>query len=368
MNMLRGVLITIAIVVYVISVGCGVGSDTRPDRDQASSRPPATTSIAQLSGLPYRGVVMQIQRTDWIDKYEKSIDDIAALGADTVKLVVDARQENGGSSAIWLDVRSTPTPEALQRLIRHAKSKNLRVIVMPIVLLEKPRDNEWRGTIRPESWADWWDSYRQMINHFAWISQGAGADVFVVGSELVSTETETHLPQWRRTIAEVRKVFTGRLTYSSNWDHYTHVKFWDDLDLIGMNSYWKLGEDRNVSVPEIVKRWHDIQGELFRFQQTVGKPLILLEVGWCNMANMAHQPWDYTLSDSEAPTDNELQVKLYEGFFRAWHGRPELGGFCIWEWHPKDESDDKVDRTYTPQGKPAESVLREWLAKPWGSQ
>ena len=58
---------------------------------------------------------MQIQRVDWIDKYKKSIDEIAAIGADTVKFVVDARQENGKSSRIYLDMRMTPTPEQLAR-------------------------------------------------------------------------------------------------------------------------------------------------------------------------------------------------------------------------------------------------------------
>ena len=66
---------------------------------------------------------MQLQRTDWIDKYEKSIDEIAAVGADTVQFVVDARQENGKSSRIYLDMRMTPTPEQLARLIKHAKDK-----------------------------------------------------------------------------------------------------------------------------------------------------------------------------------------------------------------------------------------------------
>ena len=40
---------------------------------------------------------MQIQRMDWIDKYKKSIDEIAAQGFDTVSLVVDTRQETAES-------------------------------------------------------------------------------------------------------------------------------------------------------------------------------------------------------------------------------------------------------------------------------
>src|SRR4051812_38903872 len=38
-----------------------------------------------VEGLPYRCVGMQLQRVDWMDKYKQSIDEIASVGADTVK-------------------------------------------------------------------------------------------------------------------------------------------------------------------------------------------------------------------------------------------------------------------------------------------
>jgi hypothetical protein len=301
---------------------------------------------------------MQIQRIDLIDEYEKSMAEIAAIGADTVSIVVDARQENGSSSRIFIDVRMTPTPEQLQRLVRHAKSLGLRVVLMPIVLLDNPRGNEWRGTIKPENWAQWFESYRQMMHHYAWIAESAGVDVLVVGSELVSTESRAD--EWAKTIQAVRRDFKGRLTYSANWDHYSRIPFWDQLDLIGMNSYYKLGEDYRVSVEEIERRWRDIQRDLLAFQQRVGKPLVLLEAGWCSLRNAAHEPWDYT-KVTEA-IDVQLQRKLYEGFFKSWYGQPGLGGFMIWEW--TTGGGGTGDRGYTPENKPAEAVMREWFAKP----
>lgn len=331
--------------------------------DMTSFPDPAVKPVAQhghmsLNGLPYRCVGMQIQRVDWIDKYKQSIDEIAAVGADTVKFVVDARMENGRSSRIYLDLRMTPTFEQLTDLIRHAKEKKLRVILMPIVLLDAPVGNEWRGTIHPEDWHDWWDSYRSMLAHYATIAQVEHVDVLVIGSELVSTESNT--TEWTKTINSVRELFKGRLTYSSNWDHYTSVPFWDQLDLIGMNSYWKLGKDRNATVAEIEDNWRDIQVDLFKFQSEVKKPIMFLEIGWFSQANVAYEPWDYT--KEEEPLDLDLQKRLYEGFFNVWWGEPRLGGFSVWEW-PPDASGEK-DRGYTPHGKPAEKVLREYLSKP----
>jgi hypothetical protein len=312
---------------------------------------------ASLEGLPFRSIGIQIQRVDWIPEYKKVMDKVADTGADTVLLVIDTRQENGKSSRIYLDFRMTPTTEQIGDLIDYAKKKDLRVILMPIVLLDNPIGGEWRGTIHPDNWDDWWDSYRDMIQVFSSVAEVHHADMLVVGSELVSTEHMTD--QWTKTIDKARSNFKGKLTYSSNWDHYEAVTFWEQLDMVGMNSYWKMGKDRNVAVEEVVERWKEIQSDLFPFLRKVHKPLMFLEVGWFSQANAAHEPWDYT--QASQPVDLELQSKLYAAFFKSWYGNPMLGGFSVWEWPPN--SGGPEDRGYTPEGKPALDVLKEWLKK-----
>jgi hypothetical protein len=347
-----------ALACYALVMGCVVLTNNSSSADSAGGAGGHYRSTTVPAGLPYRGIAMQIQRVDWIDKYEQSMDEIADLGADTVLLVLDSRQENGTSSHIYLDMRMTPTPDQLGALIDHAKKRKLRVILMPIVLLDNPRGSEWRGTLKPDSWDDWFDSYRDMITQFAWIAQGHGVDVLVVGSELVSAEPK--VDQWTRTIAKVRETFKGNLTYSANWDHYTSLPFWDQLDLIGMNSYYKLGEDKDVTEPEIEGRWREIQSNLLSFQKKTGKPILFLEAGWCSLENAASASWDYTQTD--LPADNDLQKRLYDAFFNVWYGNPHLGGFMMWDWTPGPPE----EKGYTPKGKPAEAVLKQWLAKkPW---
>lgn len=359
----RGVIIT-AIVAYVgVTLGCMLSTSAQPASpnmfvpERARSTPQAAS---RLPGLPFRGVAMQLQRVDWIEtEYRKSLDEIAALGADTVLFVVDAHMENGSSSVIYVDMRLTPTPAQLGNIIDYAKAKGLRVVLMPIVLLDKPRSyREWRGTIKPESWPDWWESYRALLHHYSWIAEVHKVDVLVIGSELVSTETK--VDEWRTTIAGVRKTFKGMLTYSANWDHYSDIPFWDQLDLIGMNSYYTLGENNRVRTEEIQKNWAPYKAKIVDFSRRMGKPVVLLEAGWCNLANAADEPWDYTRT--EIPIDLDLQKRLYEGFFQSWWGEPRMAGFMIWEWPPGDGG--PRDRGYTPEGKPAEKVLREWFKKP----
>ena len=117
-----------------------------------------------------------------------------------------------------------------------------------------------------------------------------------------------------------------------------------------------------MPVEEIQSRWKDIQKEVVAFSNKKGKPVILVEVGWCSLANAAHEPWDYTRTDLDL--DLDIQTRLYEGFFRSWYGHPNMAGFMLWEWSIYNGGPN--DKSYTPEGKPAEKVLRGWLAKgPW---
>lgn len=317
--------------------------------------------VHSLTGThPYCGVAIQLQRVDWVPQYKQLIDRIADDGADTVSLVVDARQENFQSNFMYIDVRLTMSDAQLAEIIDHAKSRHLRVILMPIVLLDDPNDTHWRGTLDPKDWSVWFDNYRDLLSHYAYLAQDHDVDMLVVGSELVSSEE--HVDEWINTIKTIRDIFKGQLTYSSNWDRYRKVKFWDYLDVIGMNSYWTLGQDHNVTVDQIKANWQDIQKGptgIFDFLAQQKKPVILLEAGWCSLANAAKDPWDYTQKQLDA--DDDLQRKLYEGFFQSWWGQPDLAGFVLWAMDPGGDPDG---RGYTPQNKPAEQVMRHWLSQP----
>ncbi len=329
------------------------------------------TGLASIKGLKaYCGIAIQLQRVDWVKDYEKTIDDAANDGADTVSLVVDARQENSLSTFIYMDVRKTMTNIQLTEIIRYAKAKHLHVILMPIVLLDDADDPHWRGTLDPhaqfpggkenkptEAWHEWFENYRSLITYYAQIAQETGVDVLVVGSELVSSES--HADEWIETIKAVRAIYKGQLTYSSNWDRFRKVPFWKYLDFVGMNSYWTLGMDANVPMDTVMYNWRDIQRDMFKFLDEVHKPVVLLEAGWCSLSNAAKDPWDYTQTQLDA--DNDLQQRLYEGFFKSWWGNPHLGGFAVWEMRP---GGDQTGKGYSPQGKPAEQTMRDWFAKP----
>ncbi|MFA6134153.1 MAG: hypothetical protein WC869_09090 [Phycisphaerae bacterium] len=348
--------------IFVLAVAAALGF--RVIRG-GGAEPAYTEPVSQTkpTGIgEFRGACLQLHSGAADHPYEQYIDEIARAGANTLCMTVAAYQENCSSTSIFVDLRKTPSDEKIKSLIAYAHAQGLAVVLMPIVLLENPREGEWRGKINPSSWPDWWEDYENYIMHYAWLSDAAGAEVFMVGSELVSTESDTE--KWQELIARVRKAFHGRLSYSSNWDHYSQVTFWDDLDIVGMTTYHDLSVGDNPTVEAIMGKWEPIKKTILDWQATVNRPIMFTEVGWPNQITCAQYPWDYYRSTDKP--DPVGQARCFEAFFRVWEGEPSVAGYLIWEWrsYPGQVTDPQKDTSYVPCDKPAMDVISRHFHAP----
>src|SRR5690349_13096709 len=98
----RGGLIAALLIYLGVSVGCVLFAppESKTELAQKAVRPQHVGARpTRVAGLPFRGVAMQLQRIDFMDgEYQKSIDEIVDVGADTVMFVVDSKMENGRSN------------------------------------------------------------------------------------------------------------------------------------------------------------------------------------------------------------------------------------------------------------------------------
>lgn len=104
---------------------------------------------------------------------------------------------------------------------------------------------------------------------------------------------------WRNTIKKVRKHFSGQLTYAANFDNYQNVSFWDDLDFIGINAYfklrnWDIDSTQTDIYPELVNSWKTIFNDIVAFQdsQRIDKPVLFTELGYIYRENCTLMPWE----------------------------------------------------------------------------
>ena len=309
---------------------------------------------------PYHGVSIQIHNSADVEKvFIPAIREIADLGADTVAFSSAVYQDHAGSLDLGVIPDRTARPEQWAVMFGLARQLGLRIVLMPIVLLDNPRGTEWRGQIdyaNQDQWDTWFKKYRELILSYATLAASAKVEVLMIGSELVSTETFTD--RWRNLIRDVRKIYSGKLGYSANWDHYRNIKFWNDLDLIGMTTYHQLADKPGPTVNQLVDAWKPIRKDILEWQATVNKPILFTEVGWASQEGCSVEAWNYYRQDSATPAGLEEQRRCYEAFCKTWRNVPSVGGMIWWEWTQPHGADDIG---YTPKGKPAESVLRRWF-------
>ena len=293
------------------------------------------------------------ERARW---YAQFLDEIRAVGATDVSLVVRWSQADVAASEVAAKAGVTPPDEVVRQVIGLARERGLRVFVLPTLDVARRRSGEWRGVIKPDDPEAWWRSYGAFIGHYARISEDAGASLLAVGSELVSMER--HADRWRALIAEVRGLFKGRLTYSANWDHFEPVTFWDKLDVVGVTAYQGLSRKNDPTVADLVAGWAPFRTKLRSWAAREGHKYLFTEVGYPSRKGGAFRPWAYgAIAGAEPDADPDLQRRCYEALRQVWQDDPRLQGLYLWNWFGKGGPDDPG---YTPRDKPAEQVLKAW--------
>lgn len=322
------------------------------------------------------GAALNLYHTDRLDLYHEALEQISRMGFNAVQIVTPIFQTDGAAVHVGLKhgPGRGPSMDDIASLMEHAKRLGMTTMLMPQINFTNPRGNEWRGKLQPEHWAPWWQSYTQTIDRFLDIAIEKDVDVFVVGCELLTTHKPEHEQRWRQLIAHCRARFPGQLTYSTTWDTYHKVAFWDRLDAVGVSGYWDittLAQDRgHPTHNELKRRWVEIKHRLLAFAEAQGKPVLLTEVGYPSLPWALKSPWNYIHNDDAVP-DHDAQARGYDAFIAAWTdtiappgapapGDPRSMGVFFHKWDPYQHG-GPGDTGYGFVGKPAYRNLLDWF-------
>jgi hypothetical protein len=326
--------------------------------------PPPALPAAPVPNAPrppaqkQRGVALGLFAEDVSFSYRPLIEEIAALGATHIALVVPFYQQDGAATTLRLHTRLSPTLAATAEAARAARQAGLAVTLFPIVRLESPRGpNDWRGTLAPSNRQAWFRSYEALLGDLAAVGRVTEATRLIIGSELSTLDGEADLPLWRPVIEKVRALFSGQLVYSANWDHYRDVRLYELVDELGVVGYFNLREPDGASdVEALAGRWRALRGELESWMIGQGKPFVITELGYRSRAGSSASPWDETTGGS---VDLDEQRRSFAAFRRAWSdpGAPavSLDGVYVWNWYGFGGAGSVG---YTPRGKPAQEEVR----------
>jgi Divergent InlB B-repeat domain/Viral BACON domain len=299
------------------------------------------------------------------------------------------------NSAVYADPNYTESQSVIAATIAEAKSRGLSVMVRPLIDFLDPSKigsysvGDWRSTYNPTDVAAFFASYKTMIVGVAQLAQSNGAASLSIGAELDQLTGPAYQSYWTDIITSVRAVFSGTLTYSSEWSDAispwqgqhglpagtgnlaTQVSFWSALDYLGIDCYAPLSDAANPTVAQLIAGWTQTPSDATSLSVTgnqslisyfaavataAGKPLIFTELGYESASDAAKEP-SGTSTNVYDPT---LQANLYTAFFDAWQqsGNNALTGVYFWNWDPNvAEVGPGNGPNFSPQEEPAQAVV-----------
>jgi hypothetical protein len=283
----------------------------------------------------------------------QSLDEMAKVGATWVQFAPEWGQQARNASAITRTA-VTMSDDNLERAITLAHNYGLKVYLAPHLHLP----NDSRSTIRPDDHAAWFASYTAFITLYAAMAQRLGVEQFAVGSELSSISDDR--PGWLQVIQEVRDRYHGTVLYAADQDEAARVPFWDALDMIGIDAYYPLSPYSITDVSALQRSWEPIRAEMAAGAARYGRKILFTEAGYTSQDSTTTRPWDWRLGT--APNQAE-QAAAYQALLATFSGEPWWEGVYWWVWNalPDDGSDHATN--YSPRGKAAERVIRDWWQK-----
>jgi hypothetical protein len=227
----------------------------------------------------------------------------------------------------------------------------------------------WRSNIHMDNeqeWTTWFESYRKHMVHQAMLAEFLNVDLFCIGTEL-RTSIKAQPKKWDELIAEVKSVYSGKLTYAMNWDDdFDDIKFWDQMDYIGIQAYFPLTKNRNPSLGDVKNGWTKHIEKLEKVSKEYAKPILFSEIGYRSdeIATVEPWVWDSAINDTTNIVSNHVQNLAYEALFQELWDKKWFAGMYFWQWHidhNEDESHSKMD--FTPRYKSAENTMAKWYGR-----
>jgi len=365
---MRGRLLVVgaaALIALVLGVVLGTSGGDDDGPPATATEPPSLDPVAQAlaatapvsAGWRERGVDLTSYQPEVFASADAAaqLDRIKATGSTTVSIVVTWYQPDKAADDVQPDGAKSATEDGVRAIAAAAAQRGMTVALKPHVDV---LDGTFRGQIAPKDPAAWMRSYTGFVTRMADLATAIGATTFVVGTELETLSGRT--ADWRALIAQVRQRFTGRLTYAANWvAEAERVKFWDALDLIGIDAYMPLTkDDPDPTVAELVRGWQPWRTRLASLSASVHRPVLFTELGYPSRLGAADRP----SQEGDGAVSQPAQARLYEAAFRVFEDVPWFRGVWWWDW-PAGGGDPARDAgSYTPAGKLAERTMTRWLA------
>lgn len=310
-------------------------------------------------GVTYAHMGFQIHNGYLSARSEDSLSKLGTLGIDAVAIVPYAfTRDPKIVEPLEVPTRAgSETDEDVIHAIRRARAREMTVMLKPQIWVRRG----WPGDIDPSDGTEtalFFREYRKWIRHYALMAEANDVPLLAVGTELAQL-TRGYRSEWEAIIADIRCVYGGRLVYAANWgEEVQGVDFWDLLDYIGVDFYYPLSFDTVATDAELSEGFEAALDQLRRLHELHDKPVLLTEIGYASTKSPWMKPH---ASDKVEAFSADDQARAYEAAFAAIADETDwIHGMYWWKWPTNLDRGGLDHRGFTPNGKPAEDVLKRW--------
>jgi hypothetical protein len=305
--------------------------------------------------------------------YDRTLGEAHAMGATWVALTPFGRVADLSGTGVDLSFEAPfeRNLSAVARAIEMAHAHGLRVMLVPHLWFES---GQWRALVDPKSeqgWERWAASYQRFVLAWAQVAEGTRAEMFAAGVELRSWVTTSRAPSFARVLRAIRRAYHGLLTYSANWDDVDETVCLGDLDVIGINAFYPLAEQRGAPEAALTAGARAIRDKIHSLAETWHKPVLFTEIGYTTRTDPAVRPWEWPDTMSGIRIDEAAQAAAYRALVAPMLDEPDFAGFFVWRvYADPDDTSQEAPWGFSPRGKLAELVVRDafaasWAGDPW---
>lgn len=332
--------------------------------DSSARSVPAPTSLSGPAGPSFqKGFCFAHEGYQIYDGYisrkaDAALQRLAEMGTNSVSLTPFTFVRDGNRPAAFPFVRSpgSETDESVIHAAFTARKEGMAIMLKPHIWLGR----SWPGEIEMHSAADWqsfFKEYQRWITHYALMAEIYGWEYLCIGVEL-SKATVGHEAEWRRMIAAIRKLYHGKLTYAANWGkEFENIAFWDALDFIGINCYYPLSDKDTPSDQQLKEGMEQVANRIATVAARFHRPVVFTEIGFTSTAQPWKQPHE---SRGRRKVDLEDQARCYRAAVEVLQNCSWMAGIYWWKWPSFLDYGGPQDSDFTPNGKPAEAIVRDW--------
>ncbi|MDW3646450.1 MAG: hypothetical protein R8P61_05295 [Bacteroidia bacterium] len=293
----------------------------------------------------------------------KSLEEIKAHNVNTISIVPYSglRETNKPNPVRFSRGSGGENDISVVYASRAAQNLGIKTMMKPQIWFGR----SWPGDLEMQNQEDWdqfFSYYRTWILHYALLAEIHEFDLLCIGVEFVKASTQQP-KAWAQLARDLKKIFSGKITYAANWGEEIEKlspELSAELDFLGVDCYYPLSDKTWASDEDLKEGFKKTMKKLSKISKKHGKPLVFTEVGFRSIPEAWKEPHAEAKDDKALEED---QARCYQVVLEAMRDEDWQRGMIWWKWPSYMNYGNRSPQSFSPAGKMAAQVLKEYYGK-----